>query len=89
MVVDELAYKLIKDWMVLNEFVVSGVNKYAFIKGNVTVSIVPYDEEGNSTFRVDYMDGNAVYYFFTGNLILPVLLGYLLWHNLITEYKIS
>lgn len=85
--INDLKYFLIKEFMILNGFEVLKDDENVFTKDTLTISIVK-NEQQDTSFMILYLDKENLATLFTGDLNLATLLGYLLWHNLITDYKI-
>ena len=88
--ISDLKYHLISEWMELNGFVVSKDDDYMFIKeeDNLKVAIVS-NGQGDHSFMILFLENEKEMSSFTGDLNLPTLLGYLLWHSLLTNYRIT
>lgn len=88
--ISDLKYHLISEWMELNGFVVDKEDDYLFVKeeDKIKVGIVS-NGEGDHSFMVLFLENGKPMSSYTGDLNLPTLLGYLLWHSLLTNYRIS
>lgn len=93
--ISELKYHLIHKWMLLNDFKVSPKDDYTFIKeeDQLSISIVEDETEELHSFQINFPekkgDSTVMMTSYTGDLNLPTLLGYLLWHSLLKDYRIS
>lgn len=89
-IISDLKYHMIYKWMLLNDFSLNDDDQYTFVKpeDDLIISIVANDE-GDNSFMIIFKENEKKMQSFTGDINLPTLLGYLLWNNLITSYKIS
>lgn len=85
--INDLKYFLIKEFMQLNGFEVLPEDANVFTRDTLTVSIVQ-NEQKDTSFMILSIKGESLEPYFTGDLNLATLLGYLLWHRLIENYQI-